>query len=243
MAVKKKTKIKKGRKLPVKKSSSDKSNKFSNSEIASSLRKIENIQRKILNQQNKILREEKSIESQEFREIGLEKSQLEKENLVQSEEEQEISELQKVEELEKSIAEDVKESPLKRITYRDITKGMIGAFFGIVGHFSFAEGAHIAEGFSYARSTLLFVTSFVIIVAFLYFSGFRRVDDDFVVKILPLRAIVIYVSAIATILVVLTIYGNIGAGQTFHEIYNNIAAVSILAVLGAGTADLIGKSE
>jgi uncharacterized membrane protein len=137
----------------------------------------------------------------------------------------------------------MKDSPLKRITYRDVTKGIIGAFFGIVGHFAFVEGTHLSTEFSFFRSTMLLLTSFVIILIFLYFSGFRKVNDKFVFEFLPIRAIVIFVSSISTVFFVLLIYGMIGADMSFIHIYNSVAAISILAVLGAGTADLIGKNE
>ncbi len=60
---------------------------------------------------------------------------------------------------------------------------------------------------------------------------------------MPIRAIVIYISAIVTTIVVLLLYGKIDFTMPFITIYNIVAAISVLAVLGAGTADLIGKNE
>lgn len=204
---------------------------------------IEKSLKSILKNQKEFLKNQKLIEKQELEEIDLEKKQLIKESNVEDEEMQEIFELKKIEELEKEIEKEAEYTPLKRITYRDITKGIIGAFFGIVGHFAFAEGAHLSEHFSWERSTLLFVVSLIIIILFLYFTGFRKVDDKFMSKYLPIRAIIIYASAIITVFIVLLLYGTIDFHTPFQEMYNTVASISILAILGAGTADLIGKNE
>jgi len=78
---------------------------------------------------------------------------------------------------------------------------------------------------------------------FLYFSGFRKITDDFVIKIMPLRAVILYCVSILTVILVLFLYGKISFATPFKEIFNSIASISILAVIGAGTADLIGKNE
>lgn len=191
---------------------------------------------KIDKKQLEMLKILKKIQKEEEQELD-DESRLEKEEL------EELDELKKIESLEKDIDKKLKDNPLKRVTYRDITKGMIGAFFGIVGHFAFAKGVDIAAHYSWVRSTMLLVVAFVIIIIFLYFAGFRRINDKFVFKVLPIRAIVIYVSSIITTVLVLFLYGKIGLGTDFHTIYNTVAAISILAVIGAGTADLIGKNE
>lgn len=193
--------------------------------------------------ENKLEADEKKLSSEEINMIDLEKKEISEESKIEQKEAEEINELKKIEVLEENIKEGLKDSPMKRITYRDVTKGIIGAFFGIVGHFAFVEGTHISEEFTVLRSTLLLITAFVIILLFLYFSGFRKVNDKFVFEFLPLRAIVIFFSSIITVFFVLLIYGIVGADTSFIHIYNSVAAISILAVLGAGTADLIGKSE
>ncbi|MFT4261382.1 MAG: hypothetical protein ACMXX9_03045 [Candidatus Woesearchaeota archaeon] len=207
------------------------------------LEEIRKDQKKILSLQKKILKKEEQIEKEEQEVLRLERKELANEKELSKLEHEELDELKKIEELEKKILKDVEGSALKKITYRDVTKGMIGAFFGIVGHFAFAKGSSIAEGFSYLRSTTLLITSFIIITIFLYFAGFRKVDDKFKFKFIPVRAVVIYFSAITTIVIVLSLYGVFTLQSTFTEIYNTIAAISLLAVLGAGTADLIGKVE
>ncbi len=211
--------------------------------IENKLEKLLDQQNKILDLQKKILAKEKTISKKEDLFLEFEKKELKEEKIIEREEELELEELKKIEAIEQSIQKKVGESPLKRITYRDVTKGMIGAFFGIVGHFAFAKGVEIAEHFSFLRSTALLLTSFFIIILFLYFSGFRTINEKFLFKFLPLRAVVIYFSALITILIVLLLYGKIYLTMEFSTIYNTVAAISLLAVLGAGTADLIGKNE
>jgi uncharacterized membrane protein len=153
----------------------------------------------------------------------------------------ELDELENIAQIERDIEKKLSYSPLKRVTHQDITKGVIGAFFGVVGHFSFKEGIRIGQAHSLMNSTVLLLTSFLIIIAFIYFAGFREVREKFFFKILPLRAITIYASAIITTIFVLFIYGEITLVTPLEQVFSSVAAISVLAVLGAGTADLLGK--
>ena len=157
---------------------------------------------------------------------------------VEREEEQELVELKKIEELESTIKQDLAQHPLTKITYHDITKGMIGSFFGVVGHFAFFYGSHLADELSYLRATALIFSSMLLLIVFLYFTGFRRVKEYH--AYLPLRFFVIYVTAIVVATGVLFLFGVLTTPVDFHALYTNIAALSILAVMGAATADLIG---
>lgn len=154
------------------------------------------------------------------------------------EEEFEISELEKLEKLEEAIKEDVSVHPLSRITYHDITKGLIGAFVGVVGHFAFFYGHHIAEELTYWRAGVLLAVSLLLLIIFLYFSGFRRVKEYN--KYLWIRVATIYVVALFVATSVLFLFGVLHFPPSFEELYFNVSAVSILAVMGAATADLIG---
>jgi len=207
------------------------------------LEEIRKDQKAILKLQKQILAKEKKIEQEELEVLKLGKQELFKEGQIQQSEEEELDELKKIEELEKKILKDVEGSALKKITFRDVTKGMIGAFFGIVGHFAFAKGTEIAKDITTLRASVLLLASFGIIILFLYFAGFRKVDDKMLFSFLPVRAIVIYSSAMITIFIVLALYGKITLTTPFIDVYKTLAAISLLAVLGAGTADLIGKVE
>ncbi|MBI5002606.1 DUF2391 family protein [Candidatus Woesearchaeota archaeon] len=198
-------------------------------------------QKLLLEKQNILQQEEKRIEEKEKKIETLEIEEKKEEERIEKVAEEEESTLQQLEELEKEIKQEVKRSPLKKITYRDFTKGMIGAFIGIVAHFSFLEGLDVAENFTMLRASLLYFIAFLIGVSFLYFSGFRSVEDKTILKIIPLRILVIYASAIFVTFIVLAVFGIITMQSNFEEVYKTIAAISILAILGACTADLMGK--
>jgi uncharacterized membrane protein len=204
--------------------------------IISRLDQIEETQKILQKEEEQMLRNEHSL-------MALEQQEIREESVLERKEDEELEELKKIEALEENIKKGLKDTPLKRVTYKDVTKGIIGAFFGIIGHFAFVEGTHLSENFSFMRSTMLLVTAFVIILIFLYFTGFRKVNDKFVLEFIPVRAIVIFCSSIMTVFFVLFLYGMINSETHFMHLYNSVAAISILAVIGSGTADLIGKNE
>lgn len=199
--------------------------------------------KKILSRIDDIEKKIDAIKAEEDEVLRLEQDELNLDTQISDQEKEQLDELKKLEALEQEILEDVSHHPLRKVTYRDVTKGIIGAFFGIMGHFAFTKGVSLAADISLARANVLMLASFIIIVIFLYFAGFRKIDDEMLFKIMPIRAIVIYVTAISTIIVVLALYGDITFNSTFTEIYKTIATISILAVMGAGTADLIGGVE
>ena len=201
-------------------------------------------QQQIMSSQTALAKEEKVLERDiEKEKVALEQEEKFEEQKIGEISAKEISELEDLKQLEQQIQEEVKNNPLRNITYKDFTKGMIGAFVGIVAHFSFLEGLHVAENFDMIRATMLFMTSFVIGVAFLYFSGFRSVGDKLVLKFIPLRILIIYSSALFVILLVLWMFGVISLQSHFEDVYKTVSAISILAILGACTADLIGKEH
>ncbi len=189
---------------------------------------------KLIKMQDQVLKNQKTIQQLEIEELEGNKK-------IEEEEISAEEELKKLEELEEGIKEQVGPHPLTRITARDFTKGIIGAFVGIVAHFAFLEGAHVAETFSMLRATMLYLTSFIIGVLFLYFSGFRKVKRLVMVKFIPVRIFVIYFTAIFVTIVVLALFGKITLASQFHSVYKTVSAISILAILGAATADLIGR--
>lgn len=197
----------------------------------------------ILSRLNELEKKIDSIKEEEDEVLRLEQEEVKLDTDISDQEKKQLEDLKQLEELEKEILADVSQHPLKKITYRDVTKGIIGAFFGIVGHFAFTKGVSIAADISLARANVLMLASFIIIIIFLYFAGFRKIDDEMLLKIMPIRAIVIYFTAITTIIVVLALYGDITLNSSFIDVYKTIATISILAVMGAGTADLIGGVE
>jgi len=203
-----------------------------NSKLNEKLDLILENQKKILENESKILGEEMKIESLEKREIEHEKN-------VENDSKQALKELDLLEkEFKKNSS-----SPIKNITQRDMFKGFIGAFVGIMGHFAFSKAADLAVGLSIARSTVLFVVAFLIVIVMLYYSGFRNIEKHIVLKFMPLRALVLYGVSIVTIILVYLLFGKIHFPVSFIELYNLVGASIILAVMGACTADLIGRSE
>ena len=189
-------------------------------------------QKKILKKEERILGEEEKIEAYEDRGYQEEKHM----------EDQEGQTLEELEKLEKELKNSFS-SPIKKITKRDVFKGFIGAFAGVISHFAFAKAVDLAPELSLWRTTMLYVVAFLIIVVMLYYTGFKNVHKQVVLQFLPLRAIVLYIVSIVTIILVYILFGKFTLPLEFGIIYRQIGAAIILAVIGAGTADLIGRGE
>ncbi len=175
--------------------------------------------------------------------IKLEKRSLEEEEDTQRLERQELRDLddleEDIDELEAKIKKELGVKALGKITLKDISKGIVGAFIGIVSHFAFFEGAHIAEGISNFRALLILITSFLVGLIFIYFTGYRKVRKIKLLTFVPLRVTVIYFTAILVIVFVLYIYGIIEHSTT-NLLFRQVGVISLPAMLGASAADLIG---
>ena len=147
-----------------------------------------------------------------------------------------------IDELQKNLEREVGSHPLKKITYRDFGKSLIGAFIGVVSHFAFIEGAHLSQSLSLLRATILLITAYVLGMIFIYVAGFRKVRQIKVLGFIPTRITVIYFVSLTVVYFVLFIFG-LTENASISEIYKQVAAVSIPAIIGASAADLIGKNE
>lgn len=163
-----------------------------------------------------------------------------KENAIMKEEKKLEKESEKVEKLEQEIKKEVTQKPLTKLTIRDVNKGIIGAFIGVVAHFAFLYGKEIAKNISTTRATILIITSYLLILVLIYETGYREVKDKRIGGTLPLRATVIYLTSLAVILVIFFLFNQVSAGD-LTGLYKQVAVTSVLASLGAGTADLIGR--
>lgn len=193
------------------------------------LSRIESKLNQVLSLEKKQLKEEDEVEA-------LEKKQLKE---VESEE----KELKKIEEFEQQLKKQVGSHPLTKITIRDISKGLVGAFFGIVSHYAFIEGAIIAEEFSILRATVLLIFSFFLGFTFMYATGFRKIKEKTLIKFFPLRVISIYLISLVSIFIALSLYGVIELGVGSLDwilVYKQVASISIPAIMGASAAELIG---
>ena len=200
------------------------------------LDKIITLNKRILKNQQKVLKNQEIIIEDEEKELDFDQKLLE-------DGKEELEDLEELKKLEKEIKKELKSSPLKRVTLKDISKSIIGAFIGIMGHFAFFYGVKIAHEISMIRASLLYLVSFLIGSMFIYYSGYRQVKESKSLRFIPLRIITVYVTALSVVVFVLFLFGFANLGTQFNEIYKSVAAISILAVLGACTADLIGKGE
>jgi len=193
----------------------------------------------ILTNQHKILRNEQKLLGEEEKIEVLEEKEMKNEDKNQKTEEEALEELDNLEEeLKKSIS-----SPIKKISKRDIFKGFIGAFVGVISHFAFIKAYDIAPHLTFLRATSLYVVAFFIIIMMLYYTGFRNVEKRTVLKFMPIRATILFLVSILTAIIVNILFGKIYIDASFITYYKLVAANIILAVMGAGTADLIGRGE
>ncbi len=190
---------------------------------------LEEVNRKlnlVLANQKKLLSQEAKVEKEE--------------EIVHKEELEELKKLEELEAVEKELMHVVGEHPLKKITYRDIAKGSIGAFIGVAAHYTFVYGVKVAAEIDVMRATLLFPLSYGLGAVFMYMTGFRRIKDPKIVSFLPVRLTLLYVVAVITAMLVLWLF-NPGFFQDFWTSYKQVATVTLSAVIGACTADLLGK--
>jgi len=197
----------------------------------------------LLTGQRKILKEEEEVENEEEKVLGEEKEELAEEKKVEKIEGEEISELEKLERLEKEVEKQVEVHPLRKITYKDVARGAVGAFFGAVAHYTFLYGIEVADKLDVVRASVLYLLSFSIGAVFIYITGFRKIKDIKVLAFLPIRLIVLYITSIVMSILVLYFFYPTTFGVSFLTSYKQVATVTLTAILGACTADLIGKGE
>ncbi|MFW5745983.1 MAG: hypothetical protein ACOCWQ_00340 [Nanoarchaeota archaeon] len=167
--------------------------------------------------------------------------ELEQENIIRAGEALEAEQIRKIETLERKLQKEIENKPLQKITYRDFSKSAIGALFGILGHFAFFYGIEIASTISVFRATMLYIFAFLIGAIFLYLTGYRSFKTKVAIRMAPIRLLIIYFTSLAIIIFVLFLYDFKHITGSPLALYKSVATISILAVLGAATADLIGK--
>ena len=88
------------------------------------------------------------------------------------------------------------------------------------------------------RASFLYILSYIIALVFLYLAGFRKVKmhEGFI----PLRATVIYLTSLAVVLFVIFAFGILP--QSFEATFKQVSLTLVIAIIGACTADLIGKN-
>lgn len=189
-----------------------------------------------------ILAEEKKVEHK-VEEVEKKEEEIEKKEEQLAKEEKQIEqETKKVEVLEKKIVKEVETKPLKKFNFNDLNRGIIGAFIGVVAHFGFIYGKAIASLITVSRATLLLVFSYALVIILMYETGYREIKEKRLLGILPKRATIIFATSLAVVVVIFFLFGMIDfKSPDFIGFYKQIAVTSVLASLGAGTADLLGK--
>ena len=187
-----------------------------------------------------ILAEEKKVEQKveniEKKEENIEKKELE----IEKEEKKLEKEAGRMESIEKKISREVADKPLRAFNLKDLNKGIVGAFIGVVAHFGFIYGKAIATLISTWRATLLLAFSYLLIVILMYETGYRDIKEKRLFGFLPKRATIIYATSLVVVVIIFFLFNMIDLSAPL-DLYKQIAVTSILASVGAGTADLLGK--
>jgi uncharacterized membrane protein len=183
--------------------------------------------------QKEMLKDEKTVLKNNSIELKNDKE-------IQALEKKQLEELKKLEALEKEIEKHIEPHPLLKVGVRDIVKGSIGALAGVVLHYTFVYGVKITEQLSMVRATLLFMLCFLIGFVFLYATGFRKVQDKKILYFMPIRLVILYLVSLAMSIIVLWFYYPT-FGVHFSDSYTQVASVMLPALIGACTADLIGR--
>ena len=155
----------------------------------------------------------------------------------------ERKELQSLQALRQEVSQDVGPHPLTRITRADVVRSIIGALIGTVGHFAFFYGVELAENISLLRATFLYVLSLLVCFFFMYYSGFRKVKEIRIFRFIPVRVVVVYVISLAVVVGTLFVFGVVEYPVQVVDLYKITATTLLLAVLGASTADVLGKEK
>ena len=186
-------------------------------------------QKKLAKNQEKIIKEEVEIRKVE-----------ESINIKEGLEEKRLKEL---EVLEENIKNNL-DASIVRVTKRDIFKGFVGSTFGVLGHFAFYKGYEISKEIDLIQATILIVVAFALLNIILFYAGFKNIEKTYILKFMPKRCIILFVVSIFSIFLVNSLFGKLNIFEdSFIEIYKLISANILLAIIGAATADLIGKNE
>lgn len=189
-----------------------------------------------------IHKELQAIKQEQRKITKFEEQQLKREKKISAQESEEIEELKALREAQEKLKKAVGIHPLRKVTYRDIAKGAIGAFIGTTAHYSFIYGVKVAQGIDMTRAILLFPLAFAIGAIFLYITGFRKIKSTKLIWFLPIRLVVLFLTSLIVSFFVLYLLHP----EFLHhpvEMFKTLATVQLSAIIGACTADLIGREE
>ncbi|MEK6942675.1 MAG: hypothetical protein AABX00_01270 [Nanoarchaeota archaeon] len=186
---------------------------------------------------------EQRVENIEKKESKMQKNEIEimkEEAKIEKETEKIEKETERIEKVEKQIKKSVTVKPLSIFTMKDLNKAIVGAFVGIVAHYAFVYGKEIAKNISMTRASFLIIFSYILIIILMYETGYREVKEKRFLGILPKRATAIYLTSIIVIIIVFFLFNQLNLND-LPGLYKEISVTLVLASVGAGSADLIGK--
>ncbi|MBI2546163.1 DUF2391 family protein [Candidatus Woesearchaeota archaeon] len=190
--------------------------------------------------ERKLLSEEKKVEA-ELKEVEKQEAALgRKESEIELEERKIENQNEKIERIEEQIKHEVTEKPLRKFSFKDVNKGIVGAFIGVVAHFAFVYSKEIAKEISITKATIIIVFSYLLIVILMYETGYREIREKRMLGILPTRATIMFGTSLLVVLLIFFLFNQINLNDPVG-LYKQLAVTSVLASLGAGTADLIGR--
>jgi len=163
-----------------------------------------------------------------------------KEVQIAKEEKKIVKEAQKVEGIERKIEKEVASKPLTNFSMKDLNKGIVGAFIGVVAHFGFIYGSVIADKITTIRALMLLIFSYLLIVILMYETGYRDIKEKRLMGFLPKRATFIFITSIIVVMAIFFLFNMVDQKDPVG-FFKQVAVTSVLASLGAGTADLLGR--
>lgn len=186
-------------------------------------------------------KEIQTIKRRQNKIMKFEEEQVKRETKIANQEKEELKELESLKNIEKKLKKAVGRHPLRKITYKDIAKGSIGAFVGVAAHYGVYYGVKIAHNIDVIRATIIFILAYVVGGVFLYITGYRKLKVK-TIAFLPLRLTMLYTIAIIISFLLLSLFEPQFL-SSFEETYKQIATVTLSATIGACTADLIGSED
>lgn len=209
-------------------------------ELAKKLKEVLANQKLLLKGEKEALVNQKEMLKEEQEILKDETSELKDDGEIEALERKQLEELKKLEDLEKEIEKHIEPHPLLKVGVRDIVRGSVGALAGVVLHYTFVYGVKVAEQLSFFRATMLFILCFLVGFVFLYITGFRKVQDRKILFFMPVRLVLLYLVSLAVSILVLAFFFP-SFGTNFEGSYAQVSSVMLPALIGACTADLIGK--
>jgi len=127
-----------------------------------------------------------------------------------------------------------------KITFKDLTKGFIGATTAVLSAYTFSFAFDLAKELSIFRSSVILIVAFLIILIILYHTTFKEIKST---KLIFIRSIMLYMVSIFAVILVNMIFGLITINSTFFETYRIVASSMVIGVMGASIADILGERE